>query len=422
MSVHIDFSDLNLLTNKVYRDYYEDFRRYQIFKGGAGAGKSVYVSDRAIYNTVLLKGYNGLVIRNTGRDNHDSTFAELCKSINKFGLMDIFDINHSWGKEEITCKVNENKIVFRGLDDVEKVKSVTFSTGDLIWIWIEEASEASENDFNQLDLRLRGVSEIPKHLILSFNPIDIDSWIKPRFFDNPISSNDGFILETTYKDNQFLDDVYKKTLENYKNIDENFYNVYVLNKWGSRSTARVFNNIVIEDFDFKEYDFSNRRFGMDFGFNHANALIGTGYKDGELYLWKEFYSKRQLNQDFIKSVEESGLPKDYTIKADSAEPDKIQEWVNAGFSVYPTNKFPGSLMRGINYLKELPRIHIHKTLCPNAAREFPRMKYRELKDGKVLDEVVEIDDDTIAAVRYAVDDFITDAGEQHFIIKGGLNR
>jgi phage terminase large subunit len=420
LSIHIDFSPVDEFINLVYRPFLDDYRRYQILKGGAGAGKSVFISDRIIYNVVLLKGYNVLVIRNVSRDNHDSTFAELQKSISKFGLDDLFEINKSKGAEEIVFKLNKNKIIFRGLDNVEKVKSITFSTGDLVCIWIEEASEINEKEFNQLDLRLRGVGDIPKHVILSFNPIDIDSWLKSRFFDSPLSPNDGYILETTYKDNLYIDDQYKKILEGYESIDYYYYMVYVLNQWGAQTTARIFHNLVIEDFDFKEYDFSNRRMGQDYGFNHANAMLGVGYRDGELFVWYETYCKRKLNSEFIQLVNESGIAKDYIIKGDSAEPGNIREWNLAGYQVYPCEKFPGSLKQGITYLKNLKKIHIHKTNCPNAAREFPRFKYKELKDGTILDEPVEIDDDTIAAVRYAVDEFIqygVNENQSHFLKK-----
>ena len=46
---------------------------------------------------------------------------------------------------------NGSEILFAGLDDVEKLKSIYDITG----IWIEEASELLEADFNQLDIRLR---------------------------------------------------------------------------------------------------------------------------------------------------------------------------------------------------------------------------------------------------------------------------
>lgn len=407
----VNFSDLNLITNRAYRPYYEDYRRYQVLKGGAGAGKSFFIAQKIIYNLILKTGYNGLVLRNTGRDNHDSTFAELQKAIRQFGMEALFDINHSRGAEEITCKVNENKIIFRGLDDVEKVKSITFKTGDLVFIWLEEASETREDDFNQLDLRLRGIGSISKHFYISFNPVDIDCWLKKRFFDYPLEPNDGYILQTTYKDNAFLDEAYKKILESYKDKDYYFYQVYVLNQWGARTTARVFGNIVIEDFKYTYDDLENKRQGIDFGFNHANAFIQCGFKDGELYLFNEVYAKNQLNKDFIEAVK-AGLEHIYDLSctADCAEPDRIAEFNQEGFCVNPAKKGPGSLMAGINYLKELPKIHIHKSNCPNAAREFVRMKYRELKDGTILDEVVELDDDTVAATRYATEDLHSTAG------------
>lgn len=420
----VDLSDIDQIINPVYRTYLEDHRRFQIFKGGAGAGKSYFISEKIHYNFLTLPGYNVLVLRKINIDNHQSTFAELCKFIYTNNLEPLYDINHSRGAEEITCKINGNRMIFRGLDDVLKVKSITFPNGDLVCVWIEEATEITEYDFNQINLRLRGIGAINKHIILSLNPIDADHWIKHRFFDILLEKERGFVLETTYKDNLFIDDEYKRELEGYKVIDEYYYEVYVLNHWGMRTTARVFHNLIIEDFDYTEDDLSNRRFGMDFGYNHANALVGTGFRDSELYIFDERYAKRQLNAAFIESAE--AIPQDYTIFADSAEPDKIAEWRNAGFvNCYPVNKQgknKGDFLRhGIDYLKSLPKIHIHKTRCPNTAREFQHLKYRELKGGIILDEVAEINDDTVAAVRYATTDLVKESVQEHFFIKARAN-
>lgn len=417
MTKCVDFSYIYSHINPVYQPYLEDFRRYQIFKGGAGAGKSVFISQKIVYNMISKPGYNGMALRKVGKDNHDSTFAEIKKCIYSWGFSDLFKINNSKGAEEITCILNNNKIIFRGLDDVLKLKSITFESGDLVFIWVEEADETSEDDYKQLNLRLRGLSVIPKHIIFSFNPIDETHWIKAEFFDNPLDKEKGFILETTYKDNEFIDEAYKQELEGLKDKDYYYYMVYALNKWGRRTTARVFHNLKIHDFDIIEHNLQNIRHGQDYGWNHANAMIGCGYKDGELYIYREYYKKHQLNKDFIKEVEESGFAKDFYITGDSAEPDKIAEWNNAGFLVDGAKKGKGSLKAGIDYLKSLPCIHIHKSNCPNAAREFPRLKYKELKDGTVLDEIVEIDDDTIAATRYANEEFIPGEENSHFFIK-----
>lgn len=418
--VTIDLSEVDSYINPVYRPYLEDYRRFQVFKGGAGAGKSVFVGgQKIVYNMLATPGYNVMALRKVGVDSRNSTFAEIKKGISAWGLDDLFVCTVS--PMEVLAKPTRNKCLFFGLDDVEKRKSVTFDTGDLVAIWGEEASEFTHDDFMQLNLRLRGKGNIPKHMMLSFNPIDVDSWLKTEFFDRPLSVERGYVLETTYLDNQFLDEPYKLELLSYKDIDENYFNVYVRNKWGTRSTTTVFRNVVIHDFDFVEEDFSNRRLGLDFGWEHANALEGIGFRDGELYCWYEQYGKHQKNSELIAATNESKLPKEYTIKADSAEPDKIAEWQSAGYkNCFKTDKNPGSVKRQVDWLAALPKIHVHATRCPNLARELPRFSRRKLKSGQILDnEFVEIDDDTVAALRYSVDDLVGAEAAQnsHFFIK-----
>ena len=46
---------------------------------------------------------------------------------------------------------NESVILFKGLDDEEKIKSIL----DITDIWMEEATEFTEDEFTQLDLRVR---------------------------------------------------------------------------------------------------------------------------------------------------------------------------------------------------------------------------------------------------------------------------
>ena len=112
------------------------------------------------------------------------------------------------------------------MDDVEKLKSIF----DLTMIWIEEASELEEGDFNQLDIRLR--TDFPYYLqmIITFNPISITHWLKKRFFDKP--DKRATVHESTYKDNRFLTKEAIETLEAFKERDEYYYMVYCLGQWG----------------------------------------------------------------------------------------------------------------------------------------------------------------------------------------------
>lgn len=213
--------------NEKFLPLLEDDNRYIVLYGGAGSGKSVFAAQWLLYLLLKRDKFNLLVIRNTGKSNRDSTFALFKQIINKWKLSKFFKINES--DLRITCTINQHQIIFAGLDDVEKLKSITFSNGELTTEWIEEASEISEEDFNQLDVRLRGAGT-KKQIILSFNPIDINHWLKRRFFDT--KADNITILHSTYKDNKFLDDDYKRLLESYKDTDEYYYNVYCLGQWG----------------------------------------------------------------------------------------------------------------------------------------------------------------------------------------------
>ena len=127
----------------------------------------------------------------------------------------------------IKCLLTGNEVAFAGLDDVEKIKSITFENGELTDIWIEEATECQEADINQLKVRLRG-GKSKKQMVLSFNPINIQHWIKKHFIDSKLAT----VCFSTYKDNKFLTDDDRKALEDLKYTDEYTYEVYCLGKWG----------------------------------------------------------------------------------------------------------------------------------------------------------------------------------------------
>lgn len=213
--------------NKSFLPYLDNQDRYLVFYGGAGSGKSFFIAERYIYKLLNNSMCNILVVRNTGKSNRDSTFALFKQIITKWGMYKYFKINES--DLRITCLLNQAQIIFAGLDDVEKLKSVTFSRGELTDIWIEEASEIQESDFNQLDVRLRGQGA-KKQITISFNPIDINHWLKKRFFDR--KEERATVFHSTYKDNEFLDEDYKRLLESYKETDPYYYQVYCLGQWG----------------------------------------------------------------------------------------------------------------------------------------------------------------------------------------------
>lgn len=211
--------------NDVYIPYLNNEDRYLLFYGGGSSGKSYYVAQRFIYHLIHPKRYNLLVVRQTGDTNRKSTFPLLKQVISNWNLGKYFKINES--DMRIRCLLTQNEVAFAGLDDVEKIKSITFENGELTTIWVEEATECQEADINQLKVRLRG-GKSKKQMVLTFNPINIQHWIKRHFIDSGLAT----VCFSTYKDNKFLTADDRKALEDLQYIDEYTYRVYCLGEWG----------------------------------------------------------------------------------------------------------------------------------------------------------------------------------------------
>ena len=211
--------------NPVYLPYLENEDRYLIFYGGGSSGKSYFIAQRWVYKLLQPKRCNLLVCRQTGDTNRRSTFPLFKQVISNWKLSEYFKINES--DMRIVCKLTGNEVAFSGMDDIEKIKSITFANGELTHEWCEEATEMQEADINQLKVRLRG-GKSKKQMVLSFNPINIQHWIKKHFIDSGLAT----VCFSTYKDNKFLTDDDRKALEDLQYTDIYTYEVYCLGKWG----------------------------------------------------------------------------------------------------------------------------------------------------------------------------------------------
>lgn len=210
-------------TNDAFFPLYTCRSRYLVLKGGGGSGKSIFAGQKILERVTSEPGHRWLVCRKVAKTLRDSCFAQLCGQVKQ----DYPDSGYKINKSDMSISfANGSVILFAGLDDVEKLKSIYNITG----IWIEEASELKEVDFNQLDIRLRGETRFYKQIIISFNPISIMHWLKKRFWDRVEPR--ATIHESTYRDNRFLDAEAIRVLEAFKDIDEYYYMVYCLGMWG----------------------------------------------------------------------------------------------------------------------------------------------------------------------------------------------
>lgn len=285
--------------NPIFRRVNESRQRYVVLKGSAGSGKSVNIAQQLILklSSQEFKGANLLCVRKIDESNRDSTFAELKTAIFRiFG--DAWE--RHWSVREsplrLTCLDTGNSVIFRGMKDDrqrEKVKSITSDKGKLTWIWAEEATELTEEDFDILDDRLRGKLDNPNlyyQMIATFNPVSSTHWLKGKFFDNP----DPNVLAhtSTFKDNLFVDAQYKMRMERRRERDPEGYRVYALGEWGLLG-GQYFNNWseslhVIKPF--KIPDGWLRFRSMDWGSYHPYSChwYAIDY-DGVMYVYRELY-------------------------------------------------------------------------------------------------------------------------------------
>ncbi len=233
---YVDLTHLPEMTNETFFPLFQAKERYLILWGASGSGKSVFAAQKVVRRTIEEPFHKFLVVRKVAKTIRHSVFAEIINIISSWGLNQastkLFKINKT--DLEIAC-VNGNQIIFAGMDDPEKLKSISGITS----VWVEEGTELEKEDFQQIDLRLRGQTRSYRQIMLSFNPISITHWLKD-YFELPHNPQEhihrpreGVLAHhSTYKDNRFIDEQYKKVLEDLKGVDEYYYTVYALGLWG----------------------------------------------------------------------------------------------------------------------------------------------------------------------------------------------
>lgn len=218
--------------NDVYLPNMQEKRRYNVLYGGAGSGKSYFAAQKHLLRLMSERQKRMLVIRKVKATVNASVYQLLSDVINEWGIASQFKANKN--EFRYTHLPTGNSIFCTGLDDPEKIKSIQGITD----IWIEEATELTEHDFEQLDLRIRNGGGSYSQITVTFNPIDERHWLKKRFFDAPDSET--ATLKTTYKDNYFLSEAYRQMMLRKIHGDENLYRIYVLGEWGKERNGAEF--------------------------------------------------------------------------------------------------------------------------------------------------------------------------------------
>ena len=382
---------------------FKNKKRYEIVWGGAGSGKSHIVARKLLYR--ILKEshikHNFLIIRKVDRTIKRSVFALMKNIISRWGMQSEFDINLT--DKTLTYKLNGSQIMFSGLDDAEKLKSIEGVTS----IWCEEATELTQDDFEQLDLRLRGNTGALKQITFTFNPISEQHWIKKVFFDDPIQG--VFTLKTTYLDNSFIDDDYKTVMENKKKTNPRFYNIYCLGNWGT-ADGLIFSNVNARMIRPEEVAGLEYAQGLDFGYTNDPSAFNQTYidmKNKKIYVYDGFYQKGMSNAEIAESIKSMQGHKRVTT-ADSSEPKSIDYISKKGVNIRGAMKGAGSISTGLDFLLEFEIIvntHLIEFMV-----EFNNYCWGVDKNGKATNKPTDDFNHFIDSLRYACEHHTRNSG------------
>lgn len=359
--------------------------------GGARSSKSYSIAQLLLSKFTSEENKKFLITRKTMpalRVTALKVMVDLMQEYGRYG-----GYQHNKSESTIINPAKNNWMLFCSLDSPLKIKSTDFS-----YIHMEEANEFTFEDYIVFLTRLStpvGEGDL-NQMFLSCNPTDLYGWInkKLRLHD------DVHFIHSSFRDNPFLDTEYIKVLEGLKEQDEAYYKIYALGEYAE-----------LEHIIYKAYKldvpypakFEERIYGLDFGFNNPSALVRVQSKDQNYYLDEKLYRSKLTNQDLIDVMNAEQLidnKAEDIIYCDSAEPDRIVELRRAGFNAKPAFKGKNSVKDGIDYCKRLNLITTNEST--NLIEERAGYKYRENKDGEVLDTPVDFHNHLMDAKRYAL--------------------
>jgi len=386
-----DDKEFEIVATDIFFRNQESKKRIIIDRGGAGSSKSHSLCQLMLFKFFNESNKTFFICRKNLPALRQSCYMVLNQLASEYHVRDQIIEE----KVHMNWYYGANIIHFGGLDDPEKIKSSNFN-----YIWMEESTEFTYEDFKILLLRLRAPTKDGNRnqMFLSFNPIDEFHWIKTRVLDNPEYDTDE--IHSTYKDNSFLDEDARNDLENLEKIDPSFYNIYSLGNWG------VLENIIYKNWETIDWvpDVAACErvcYGLDFGYNDPCVLLRISLRGKDAYVEQILHHIKLTATDLIQEMQKRMPPPDIRRKqpiyADPTRPEEIEELKKAGFYVKPAVR---SIVPGIDSVKRY-RLHIMSDAL-DTIKEFRSYSWKKDKYGNVTDEPVGALDHAPDACRYAI--------------------
>ena len=380
----------------VYKFIADYSKRIEAYYGGAGSGKSYGATQKVLLKALKYKR-KVLVIRKIQRTIKDSIWALIIAHLHASGFYDACRVNRSDFEIELP---NGSIFIFKGLDDPEKIKSIDGIT-DIV---IEEATELTEDDFTQLNLRLRALVD-HLQIYLMFNPISKKNWVYDYFFVRELPSNVR-VIKTTYQDNKFLSDEYRAELERLKDRNPAYYRIYCLGEFATldKLVFPVYTTKIVSETDIEGLKHWT---GLDFGYINDPSAIVWGYIDTvnkRIYVTGEYVKRGMKNNEIAETMIDLGLHKDKCY-GDCAERKSIDEIKDKGVNIEPAEKGKDSIIHGIQWIQQYELIVDER--CFKVREELENYTWKKDKNtGEYINEPVDTFNHTIDAIRYGLNKYI----------------
>jgi phage terminase large subunit len=351
-------------------------KRIVVAQGGSRSGKTFNILIYWIYKLLQEENKTLSIVRKTLPSLKNSVLKDLIEVLEMFGLYD----PSKFHKQEGFYELGSNIINWMSVDEPQKIRGVKRD-----YLYCNEANELKLEDWNQLIFRTTG------KIVCDLNPSELSSWV----YDLE-KRDDCYYFKSTWRDNPFVDKNIIKELESLKEKDENLYRIYSLGEKGI-ATQLVFNRYNTIETIPEGMKLLGR--GIDFGYNSPTALVEI-YKDNDNLYFRELLFVRNLTMpDIIHKMNSMGIERTDTIWCDSASPQNIEELRRARFNAKPVNK--KSILHGIDLIRR-HHIFIEKT-STNILTEFGSYRFKEDKDGNLLDAPEDDNNHTIDAIRYVLE-------------------
>ena len=424
--------DVNIEVSNRFASFLTDWEYEQyLLLGGYGSGKSYHIALKIILKLMEEKR-TALVVRNVYDTIKESCFALFKEILSK---ADLLSDETSYRRKKTDGKViavqspmeirfpNGSRIIFKGMDNTEKIKSIH----GVSIVWMEECSEIRYEAYTELLGRIREPN-ITLHFIMSCNPVGKENWVYNTFFVHTDDKGKEKVIqdaEELYRrrtlinkkngiyyhhslpdDNTFLPQSYIKRLESLKMTDKRLWVVARWGRFGASGTRVLPNFMVAKDpiqFRNKINSISSQYhfFGLDFGFEESyNALLSCCVDDKNkiLYIYDEVYMNHITDDRFsqredVRRVAERAGRCEKPICADSAEPKTIQFYRQQGFNMYGAKKYIGSRLQNTKKIKRFRKI-VCSPKCKNTIKELKDLTYAKDSKGNAIYDEFNIDPHT----------------------------